>query len=252
MSEGIETTGQQAQPTGTPPQVVAPVQPATVPAENWEARFKGQQARMQQTAQELAAARALAEQQTATAVAFEQQLEQVRQQQQQLATQYEAQTAQFQAAQAELGFNRLLQSEFPNLVPMASVIQRSADPDQQRQILAAADQVLKSQAEQFARTLINTQFAGATPAAAPQPGQQGGVGLKTKEDLLTAMNNVPVRSEEYRRLKALWEQHPEHKPSARHAAYVKEAESDWDDSVRGGDDLSIPPDHSIGSIWARG
>lgn len=257
MSEE-NTAGQQAeQPTApqggagtsTPAQ---PVSQAQAPPEtDWRARFTGLQPLYQDAVSQLKQTQALLNQQSQHQATLEQQLTQVQQERSGLNQTLEQAQAQLNQFQQETQFWNLVSSEYPDLFPLASVLQRVSDPEQQRQILQVARDRLGGQVQQQVTRQVAQNFAGVTPGASPMA-QQPQNQLPTKEEVLTALDRHPVGSEEYRRWWAIWERHPERSPATLHPDWQDPLMSDWD-RVRNVEEPNIVEDRTLTQgPWAAG
>jgi chromosome segregation ATPase len=259
MADATQAPDQQAQPTGdqqdagqTPDQQAqSQTQQQQPPAQqqqqqsgaDWHNRYNGLQQVHQQTVEELRRAQALLQQNQQHAGTLEQQLQQTQGERGELQQSVEQMQQELSQLRQENEYRSLLQSEYPELLPFANVLQRAADPDAQREILENARQAMGSQVQQQATQTIQQQFEGVTPGVAPQVGQQGGVPQYDKAHVLEQLDRHRPGTPEYERWKTIWENHPENTPLPHHQARVQELMSDWD-YVRQPEEMRVIEDNT--------
>lgn len=239
----VQAAGNQpaaAQPTAQP----QPQQP-TQAAENWEERFKGLQRLYQQTVQQVQALQGQLGQQSQHAATLEQQLTQATDGLTQ--TNQTMTTLQTQLAQAarENQFWSLVTTEYRDLVPMATVIQRADTPDAQRQILNAARAALGGTVGAVVQQQVAQAFQGVTPGASPANAQPPQF---SKEQIWEEMQKYHPTSDEYKLWKRRWDEHPDNAPSKLHSSWVDPLQSDWD-RVRQPSQVGIVPPINPTGIW---
>jgi len=260
MEENV--AGQQVeQTTGTAAVTPTPVQPVpqapqtqpaatpAVPGDDWHARYNGLQQAHQTTVGELQRAQALLQQNSQHAGTLEQQLVTVQAERGTLTQTVGEAQQQLAGLQVENNYWNLISTEFADLFPIASVLQRTGDLDAQRAILTTARERLGNTVQTQTQQQVAQAFQGVTPAVSPSA-QPATSQFPPKEDLLRAMDAESVGSKEYQRLKAIWDRHPESGPQGLNPNFVDPMRSDWD-RIRNVDQMEVVQDNTISTgAWA--
>ena len=231
MSEENVAGQQVEQPTATGAGEQTPAQPASqaqaAPREDWHVRYNGLQQVHQQTVEQLRQAQALLQQNSQHAGTLEQQLSQVNEERTGLTQNLEQAQTQLTQFQQENQFWNLVSSEYPDLFPLASVLQRVSDPEQQRQVLQTARERMGGTVQQQVTQQVAQQFAGVTPGVTP-PAQQPQNQFPPKEEVLRQMDMHTPGTAEYQRWKSVWDRHPENSPATLNPNFQDPFMSDWD------------------------
>lgn len=212
-----QSTGEAAGTTSSTQQAESDRQPD--PANDWEARAKGLQKKVQEQAEQLKALQNAQVQQSeradqveGRASALEKQLATAVERLQESIELNQGLMGQIQEERSARTFHEMLTTDYPDLQPIAGVLQRADDPDRQREIFEAAREGLSSQVEQGARQVVNEQFAGATAGSSPAQGQGADTSLPSYEEVMEHVMDDDLAQDdpkEYAKWMEIYRSHPE-------------------------------------------